>query len=122
MDLFIATTVLATLVKAKNSSKQIQKDKFEISKPSNGKSVGTVKKGSFLLQGGEVNTERSLAVNAYLTQLRIKSTSKPGVDSSLNETVGRKLIATREKDMGPNVSIFYKQDGGLVITSGKGLL
>jgi ethanolamine-phosphate phospho-lyase len=38
-----------------------------------------------------------------------------------NEEVGRALIAQREKQMGPNVSVFYKQDGGLVITSGQGV-
>jgi len=31
------------------------------------------------------------------------------------------LISLRNKQLGPNVSTFYKQDGGLVITSGQGV-
>jgi 4-aminobutyrate aminotransferase-like enzyme len=38
-----------------------------------------------------------------------------------NELIGRQLIQERERHMGPNVSIFYKQAGGLVITSGQGV-
>jgi ethanolamine-phosphate phospho-lyase len=60
-------------------------------------------KGSFLLTTtDEVSTAASLQ----------GSTSK--------DTLGHELIRQREKQMGPNVSIFYKQDGGLVVTKGKG--
>lgn len=38
-----------------------------------------------------------------------------------NEEIGKALIAQRDAQMGPNVSVFYKQDGGLVVTSGKGV-
>ena len=37
-----------------------------------------------------------------------------------NERVGRSEIAMRDQHMGPNVSVFYRQDGGLVVTSGTG--
>lgn len=41
--------------------------------------------------------------------------------SSKNSEIGHALIKVRDQQMGPNVSVFYKQDGGLVITSGKGV-
>lgn len=40
---------------------------------------------------------------------------------SRNELIGRELIALREKQMGPNVSVFYKEDGGLVVEKGRGV-
>eukprot|EP01033_Poteriospumella_lacustris_P004996 gene4998-3570_t len=43
------------------------------------------------------------------------------VGSDTNTKVGKELISLRDKQMGPNVSVFYKQDGGLVITSGSGV-
>jgi 4-aminobutyrate aminotransferase-like enzyme len=38
-----------------------------------------------------------------------------------NAIVGRELIKEREKHMGADVSIFYREAGGLVITSGDGV-
>jgi ethanolamine-phosphate phospho-lyase len=69
-------------------------------------------KGSFLLK-----TPKDISDAA-------KAAAALGIDKShgegLNESVGRLLISLRDKQMGPNVSVFYKQDGGLVVTSGKG--
>lgn len=73
-------------------------------------------KGSFLLQTPDKISE---AANAIATLKGKSSGSKEGGISN-NEKLGRELIALREKQMGPNVSIFYKQDGGLVIPEGEG--
>lgn len=35
--------------------------------------------------------------------------------------IGQRLIAERNKSMGPNISVFYKQEGGVVISEGKGV-
>lgn len=67
-------------------------------------STSTKKKGSFLLQAsGEVSDAAVFFPNSQ---------------SKGNDSLGRKLISQRDKQMGPNVSVFYKQDGGLVITRG----
>jgi ethanolamine-phosphate phospho-lyase len=71
-------------------------------------------KGSFLLT---TSTEKSEAAAIAARSAGAAST----VVGGKNEEVGRALIAEREKSMGPNVSVFYKQDGGLVITSGRGV-
>jgi len=63
--------------------------------------------GSFLLQTG---SEKSVAA----------SIAKSG-SAGLNSEIGHLLIALREKQLGPNISTFYKQDGGLVITHGEGV-
>jgi len=63
-------------------------------------------KGSFLLK-----TPNEISVAAKV---------KLSGEKSENEKVGRDLIKQRDQSMGPNVSIFYKQDGGLVITKGEG--
>jgi len=66
------------------------------------------KKGSFLLTSGQMSEAARII------------SSKKDVGNSENERLGRQLISQRDKQMGPNVSVFYKQDGGLVVTSGKG--
>ena len=66
-------------------------------------------RGSFLL---DVETAPSIAAT-------VAAVEKPGVIK--NREVGRGLIALRDQQMGPNVSVFYKQDGGLVVTSAKGV-
>ncbi len=38
-----------------------------------------------------------------------------------NSELGHALIKVRNQQMGPNVSVFYKQDGGLVVTKGDGV-
>jgi 4-aminobutyrate aminotransferase-like enzyme len=68
-------------------------------------------KGSFLLKTSKELSDAAKAASRFGTD------DKPG---SLNEKIGRLLISLRDKTMGPNVSVFYKQDGGLVVTSGKG--
>lgn len=65
--------------------------------------------GSFLLQtGSEPSLAKELATKGKSNTL------------NLNDKVGKELIKIRENQLGPNVSIFYKQDGGLVVTSGTG--
>ena len=64
--------------------------------------------GSFLFQNAN---EISVA-----SKILIKSVSK-----TLNKHVGKELINQRTQSMGPNVSVFYKQEGGLVITKGEGV-
>lgn len=81
------------------------------------KPVKAAKKGSFLLTSGQMSDAAKIIA---------KKKKQNGSDSGArgeggeNERVGRELIAVRDKQMGPNVSVFYKQDGGLVVTSGKG--
>lgn len=72
------------------------------------------KKGSFLLCSGEVS-EAAKVISS------MKETTKgKGGASGGNDRVGRELIRKRDEQMGPNVSVFYRQDGGLVVTSGRG--
>eukprot|EP01031_Cornospumella_fuschlensis_P016174 gene16174-19750_t len=61
-------------------------------------------KGSFLL-----NTPKEISEAAKAASMLNMAKLKPGK----NEEVGRALIAERDRHMGPNVSVFYKQDGGL---------
>lgn len=67
-------------------------------------------KGSFLLRTPD---EMSVAAKAAA----IKRTSK----ESTSQEIGRKLIKQRDEQLGPNVSVFYRQDNGLVVTSGSGV-
>lgn len=71
-----------------------------------GKKVAS--KGSFLLKSIE-GTESAAAKLSDKT------------NTGRNAEIGRELIGIRDKQMGPNISVFYKQDGGLVITKGKGV-
>ena len=89
-----------TLVLSASSSK----------KPKAGAPAVANKKGSFLLTSGQESEAARIIASK-------RGNAAGGVE---NERVGRQLIAKREKQMGPNVSVFYKQDGGLVVTSGKG--
>ena len=57
-------------------------------------------KGSFLLQTPDEISEAARVAKK---------------DVSLNEKVGRELIALRDKQMGPNVSVFYKQVSGSLL-------
>lgn len=68
-------------------------------------------RGSFLLQTpNEISAAAKAASLLHVDKLA----------GGKNEEVGRELIALRDKQVGPNVSVFYKQDGGLVVTSGTG--
>lgn len=71
------------------------------------------KKGSFLLQAAGSRSDAAAALET--------SKGATAIYKTKNEEVGRGLIAQHEAHMGPNVSIFYKQDGGLVVTSGQGV-
>jgi len=74
--------------------------------PSSSSSLSN-KKGSFLLK-----TPNALSAAAQLSM-------KNGTDSSTGGG-DHELIKLRDKQVGPNVSVFYKQDGGLVVLSGEG--
>lgn len=67
-------------------------------------------KGSFLLKTPKELSDAAKAAATFGSAVSAVGTK--------NEEVGRALIKEREEHMGPNVSVFYKQDGGLVITSG----
>lgn len=80
------------------------------------------KKGSFLLKSNNEHSKAAL----LLLKKQINNNSNNNDNNNLlignkNEEIGRKLIEERDKFMGPNVSVFYKQDGGLVIPSGQGV-
>lgn len=71
-------------------------------------------KGSFLLK----STKKQSDAFKIIQQLK---QNKDDINAiSQNEVIGRNLIEQREKQLGPNISVFYKEDGGLVITKGKG--
>jgi len=69
-------------------------------------------KGSFLLKSTDALS---------FTALQPEQSPRGLQENSKNAEVGRALIKVRENQTGPNVSIFYKQNGGLVLTSGKGI-
>jgi len=75
------------------------------------------KKGSFLLNAQGLSDAAKI-----ISGRKQKASGSQGDASSQgeNEKLGRALIAQRDAQMGPNVSVFYKQDGGLVIESGSG--
>eukprot|EP01039_Chlorochromonas_danica_P006936 gene6936-7675_t len=73
--------------------------------------TSTSSKGSFLLKAVDEVSDATKAVNLFhLDKL----------SGGKNAEIGRSLIAQRNQQVGPNVSVFYKQDGGLVVTSGTG--
>lgn len=75
------------------------------------------RKGSFLLKTPQQQSEAAAAAAAAALAAGLSVNTVKGK----NEEIGKSLIAQRDKQMGPNVSVFYKQDGGLVITSGQGV-
>eukprot|EP01035_Chromulina_nebulosa_P019952 gene19952-25919_t len=69
-------------------------------------SIETDLKGSFLLKSTDKQSDASLLL---------------GTPKETNAyRIGKELIKQRESQLGPNVSIFYRDDGGLVVTEGKG--
>jgi ethanolamine-phosphate phospho-lyase len=68
-------------------------------------------KGSFLLK-----TPKELSDAAKAASLL----NIDKLEGGKNEEIGRSLISQRDHQLGPNVSVFYKQDGGLVIVGGNG--
>ena len=101
MALFLSTTIFTVLVAATKRGALGKRHAQE---------------GSFLLTSGQMSTAARIIAEKKHTQSPGKATGGGGD----NERVGRDLISQREKQMGPNVSVFYKEDGGLVVTSGKG--
>jgi ethanolamine-phosphate phospho-lyase len=73
--------------------------------------LNTKPKGSFLLK---TPSEMSDAAKAAA------STGKSLIGEK-NTIIGKQLIQQRDNQLGPNISVFYKQDGGLVVTSGTGV-
>lgn len=118
MEFFIATVGIVILSKTiiATKNKVPEKKKLPLSKDS-----VQSKKGSFLLLGEDPNSDKAKKIREYLDALHQKNQVPTDVASVSQEVLGRQLINTRDKQMGPNVSVFYKQDGGLVITSGKGV-
>lgn len=124
MEIFIATIgfffLTKTFICTKNTKNENNKKKkgAALEKQS---AESQTKKGSFLLLGENLNSAKAKIIGECLKNLQRKNqvtTDSASVVSQ--EVLGRQLIETRDKQMGPNVSVFYKQDGGLVITSGKG--
>jgi 4-aminobutyrate aminotransferase-like enzyme len=68
-------------------------------------------RGSFLLDTGNKKLRKSI-VNARMNLDKMKDGSSC--------KLGKKLIAKRKESLGPNVSCFYADEGGLVITRGEG--
>lgn len=68
-------------------------------------------KGSFLLKTPAEMSEAAI----------IAASQGIAATESTNRKLGMELIKQRDQQLGPNVSVFYKQDGGLVITSGSGV-
>lgn len=78
-------------------------------KPARTYSKGNVK-GSFLLKTPAEMSDAAKAAGSLGV----------AVGADQNTKIGKALIEQRDKQLGPNVSVFYKQDGGLVVTSGTG--
>eukprot|EP01042_Synura_sphagnicola_P027053 gene27053-34943_t len=104
LQLFAAATVAIAVLSKFGTSLSHKKGAKSFSKSAD-------KKGSFLLK---TPAEMSAAAKAA-------ASTGVAVGSDTNTKVGKELISLRDKQMGPNVSVFYKQDGGLVITSGSGV-
>ena len=92
VSLFLAYTVLFYVVTASNGIK-------------------TNKKGSFLLSSNPTDVKVAAVIDG------VKRKNDKG---GKNDEVGKDLIKLHNKHMGPNVAVFYKQDGGLVIEKGQG--
>lgn len=103
LQLFAAATVAIAVLSKFGTSLSHKKSVRSFSK--------SAEKGSFLLK---TPAEMSAAAKAA-------ASTGVAVGTDTNTKVGKELIALRDKQMGPNVSVFYKQDGGLVITSGSGV-
>jgi hypothetical protein len=111
LGLFASSALLGMLIAATRSAAHIETPH---SAHKMSKRVTRPSKGSFLLN---VSKAPSAAAEAALAAA--KAAGQAAVEGQ-NAELGAELIAKREKSMGPNVSVFYKQDGGLVVPSGKG--
>jgi len=83
---------------------------FYVITASNG--IKTNKKGSFLLSSNPTDVKVAAVIDG------VKRKNDKG---GKNDEVGKDLIKLHNKHMGPNVAVFYKQDGGLVIEKGQGV-
>lgn len=83
-------------------------------------------KGSFLLKNHDSSQslafkvlekyKKELAVQERNTNLLVENITTPRTYE-----IGKSLIQSHNQNMGPNLSLFYKDDGGLVIEKGKGV-
>ena len=76
------------------------------------------KQGSFLLETGSIVSSKAVAL-ADIIAAKKQQYDQGARDISTN-TLGRELLEKRSKNLGPNVSCFYADEGGLVITKGEG--
>lgn len=86
------------------------------SPPAASSSADWTKKGSFLLA-----TPVSAADMSEAAQAAVQAAIGDSATSTSNQAAGKDLITQRDQQLGPNVSVFYRQDGGLVIISGRGV-
>lgn len=66
-------------------------------------------KGSFLLKSTDTPSVAASTVQ------------EPSLVNSESVALGKSLIKSHDQNLGPNLSLFYKSDGGLVVTKGEGV-
>lgn len=115
MNIFISTTAIFVAAIKTKQHFHPRKNAAITSVAGAAKKVSKDSKGSFLLKAEDMNSERNRVINDFINSLRQRSSK-----INKNDEIGHQIIATRDQQLGPNVSVFYKQDGGLVITSGQG--
>ena len=86
-------------------------------------------KGSFLLKNHDISQslafevlekyKNELALQERNTNLLLENVTS--VTTPQTYELGKSLIQSHNRDMGPNLSLFYKDDGGLVVEKGKGV-
>lgn len=105
---FVSTAVLTVLMSKRAHSESPSINSNEII---NMNKVHHTSRGSFLLKTTQKPSKAAVAAVDYLGKDAL---------TGENSRIGKELITQRDKQLGPNVSVFYKQDGGLVVTSAKG--
>ena len=83
-------------------------------------------KGSFLLKKHGLSQslafevlekyKKELAIQERSTNLHLENVTTPRTSE-----IGKSLIQSHDQSMGPNLSLFYKNDGGLIVEKGKGV-
>lgn len=98
-SILLNIVTITSALSNKSTAKSITNNRRSSSSSnSNNGNDDSKKKGSFLLKADKVLPK----------------------DNTLNSKIGCELIEKRDRQMGPNVSVFYRGDAGLVITQGKG--
>jgi len=79
---------------------------------------------SAISSASDSNMPSSVAKGSFLLKTEQKDSTAKSIACPLttgnNDSIGKLLISMRDKQVGRNVSVFYKQDGGLVIVRGEG--